>query len=517
MSSWRSSVLRGSDFRDRRKYRATALQPAPARYPPIADYALISDCQSAALVSVGRLHRLVLLRTVRQRPVSRGSSIGPRWLFPCSSPTDAYTVVRRYLPSTNVLETRFTTTRCRVGAHRLPRTRSRRRAQPESAATADSLRTRAGALPVDFRPRFDYGRTIPRLKMQDDRNGVVYGGADGLVLQADLPMNQVELCGCRSEVASTPQRNTSSPSPVHHRTSCTRTPSREKRPAPSSPRPARSGRTGRPGAPTTAVPRTCGAERTRAQGADAEPTGAIVAAPTTSLPETPGGTRNWDYRYCWLRDAALDLYALSASATRRKRARSWPGSNGPRPAARGLQIMYGVGGERYLPEHDIDTLEGYRGSRPVRVGNAAAEQFQLDVYGYLLDTAWLYHGAGGDISNSFWEFLCGAVDVVAERWMLPDEGIWEVHGSRRGTSSRPRSWRGSRSTARSRLARARNLPGDIEAWKALRREIRSSHRDARCRSGNRGVRAGIRRQRAVDASNLLAPLVRFAAAPMIPG
>ncbi|MDP9389646.1 MAG: glycoside hydrolase family 15 protein [Actinomycetota bacterium] len=132
------------------------------------------------------------------------------------------------------------------------------------------------------------------------------------------------------------------------------------------------------------------------------PTGAIVAAPTTSLPEDVGGVRNWDYRYAWLRGAALNLYAMFALGyTEEPHAfMSWV-ERTTAGRAEDLQIMYGVGGERFLPEIEFGNLDGYRGSRPVRIDNAVVEQFQLDVYGYLLDTAWLYHRAGGNITPSF--------------------------------------------------------------------------------------------------------------------
>ena len=157
--------------------------------------------------------------------------------------------------------------------------------------------------------------------------------------------------------------------------------------------------------------------------------------------------------------------------------------------------MYGVGGERYLPEHDIDTLDGYRGSRPVRVGNAAAEQFQLDVYGYLLDTAWLYHRAGGDISDSFWDLLRGAVEVVAEQWTRPDEGIWEVRGGpRHFVSSKIMAW-----VAVDRAIRLGTRPQPPRRHRRVvcpSRHDPSSHRDARRPSDHRCVRASVRQHRA---------------------
>ncbi len=135
--------------------------------------------------------------------------------------------------------------------------------------------------------------------------------------------------------------------------------------------------------------------------------------------------------------------------------------------------MYGVGGERLLPESELVTLDGYRSSSPVRIGNAAAEQFQLDVSGYLLDTAWLYHRAGGEITASFWGLLAGVVEVVAARWQLPDEGIWEVRGgARQFVSSKLMAWVAVDRAIR--LARARRLPADLDRWTALRSEIRRS-------------------------------------------
>lgn len=169
--------------------------------------------------------------------------------------------------------------------------------------------------------------------------------------------------------------------------------------------------------------------------------------------------------------------------------------------------MYGLAGERLLPEIELSGLEGYRGSRPVRIGNKASEQFQLDIYGELLDTAWLYHRHGGDIDPLFWEFLRGAVGVVAERWDRPDCGIWEMRGEpRHFVSSKVMAWVAVDRAIR--LARARGLPADLARWNALRKEIR-------LRVETEGVdpRTGAFVQsfgsKALDASNLLIPLVRF--------
>ncbi|HEV2927744.1 MAG TPA: glycoside hydrolase family 15 protein, partial [Propionibacteriaceae bacterium] len=238
------------------------------------------------------------------------------------------------------------------------------------------------------------------------------------------------------------------------------------------------------------------------------PTGAIVAAPTTSLPEAVGGVRNWDYRYSWLRDAAMNLYALFTLGYTEE-AHAFMGWLERTTAGRAeeLQLMYGVGGERLLPEVELDALEGYRGSRPVRVGNAAADQFQLDVYGYLLDTAWLYHRHGGRITPTFWRLLSGAVDVIAHRWTEPDDGIWEVRGGpRHFVSSKVMAWVAVDRAIR--LARIHGLPADLDRWTALRRTIRRRLESAGTDPATGAFTQAFANQ-ALDAANLLLPLVRF--------
>jgi GH15 family glucan-1,4-alpha-glucosidase len=161
-------------------------------------------------------------------------------------------------------------------------------------------------------------------------------------------------------------------------------------------------------------------------------TGAAAAAATTSLPERLGGRRNWDYRYAWVRDAVFTVRALAsigmseeADGFRRFVERTAAG------AAENLQVTYGVGGERRLPELELEHLEGYRGSAPVRVGNAAARQLQLDCYGELLDMAWRWHQRGHQPDDDYWRFLASLVDAAADRWTEPDRGMWELRGEPR--------------------------------------------------------------------------------------
>jgi GH15 family glucan-1,4-alpha-glucosidase len=162
------------------------------------------------------------------------------------------------------------------------------------------------------------------------------------------------------------------------------------------------------------------------------PTGGIVGAPTTSLPEQLGGVRNWDYRYCWLRDATFTLLAL-LDAGYRDEARAWRNwllrAVAGRPAE--AQILYGLAGERRLPERELPWLPGYEGSRLVRVGNAAADQFQLDVYGEVIDALYHARALGLEASPVGWEMARVLVDFLESAWVRPDQGLWEVRGPRR--------------------------------------------------------------------------------------
>ena len=172
------------------------------------------------------------------------------------------------------------------------------------------------------------------------------------------------------------------------------------------------------------------------------PTGGIVAAPTTSLPEWPGGVRNWDYRYCWLRDATMTLYVLMLTGYTEEAAawREWLLRAAAGDPAR-LQIMYAVSGEHRLAEYEADWLPGYEGSKPVRIGNQAHEQLQLDVYGELADALFQARRFGIGADPWAWDLECALLDSLESRWTEPDEGIWEVRGPRRHfTHSKVMSW-----------------------------------------------------------------------------
>ena len=162
-----------------------------------------------------------------------------------------------------------------------------------------------------------------------------------------------------------------------------------------------------------------------------EPTGAIVASPTCSLPEWVGGKRNWDYRYTWIRDAAFSLYALLRIGFTHEAGdfMRWLEQRcHERNPDGGLQVMYGLHGEHELAEHTLDHLVGYKNSRPVRIGNGAENQLQLDITGELMDSVYLYNKYGAPISWDLWRELSSLVDWVCDNWSRPDEGIWETRG-----------------------------------------------------------------------------------------
>src|SRR5690606_28856973 len=434
--------------------------------------------------------------------------------------TTPYTVTRSYLPGTNVLQTRFET---EGGVLVLTDCLPVRR-QPEGASGGeDTVRPHpyhqvlrfvtceAGevSVGVTFVPRFDYGLTIPRFEPVSDHLGLVFGGADALLFQSEIPILHCDEHACRYEgrlrqgdrarlvvtygLPHELRPHTFSAEEVEQRLAATRD-FWEKW----------TSRCTYEGPYRDAVVRSALVLKALTNA----PTGALVAAPTTSLPEEIGGVRNWDYRYTWLRDASLALQALFELGYVEEAAGFheylWRTTAG---RAEDLQIMYGLGGERLLPEVALDHLDGYRGSRPVRIGNAASEQFQLDIPGEMLELAWEHHQHGGAIEPGFWRFLTGIVAFVADNWARPDSGLWEVRGERlHFVHSKVMCWVAVDRAIR--LARARGAPAPLAAWERLRGAIRRRVEEEGV-DPDTGAFVRSFGTRVLDASCLLIPIVGF--------
>jgi len=244
------------------------------------------------------------------------------------------------------------------------------------------------------------------------------------------------------------------------------------------------------------------------------PTGAIVAAPTTSLPEQIGGERNWDYRYVWIRDAAFCIYAfLRLGFT--DEAKSFmefliqhvnlasDGASGP------LQVMYRIDGGTEIAEEELAHLEGYRGSAPVRIGNGAAGQLQLDIYGALIDSIYLYDKWGQPISSADWDRIGELVDWICENWDQPDEGIWETRGGRKNfLYSRLMCWVGIERAIR--MANRRGLPADLARWQRSRDEIYRQIMSSFW-SSTRGAFVQHADDDVLDAAVMMMPMAKFIA------
>ena len=352
--------------------------------------------------------------------------------------------------------------------------------------------------------RFDYGYTIPWVKRTGEGLTAI-AGPNALILRSDVRTFGQDLSTRAHFTLGKEERKSfvltwypshdSPPEPVHAMHSLVETQDYWR---------AWAGRCTYRGEWRSAVLRSL----LTLKGLTYAPTGGIVAAATTSLPEKLGGIRNWDYRYCWLRDATFTLYSfMQAGYT--EEAAAW--SDWLLRAAAGdpaqLQIMYGAAGERRLLEFQLPHLAGYENSAPVRIGNAASEQLQLDVYGEVMDAMHLAREMKIDTNPANWPLQRHLVSFVEANWMKPDEGIWEIRGPRRHfTHSKVMSW-----VAIDRAVRAVEefgLEGDLERWRKLRQTI---HDDVCARGFHAGKKAFTQfyGSELLDASLLMIPLVGF--------
>jgi GH15 family glucan-1,4-alpha-glucosidase len=468
---------------------------------PLEDYALIGDTRTAALVGRdGSIDWLCLPRfdSAACFAALLGDASHGRWRL---APEGGGTAVRRrYRPGTLVLETEFETP---TGAVRVTDCMPMGDDVTEVARVVEGLHGRV-AMTMELAIRFDYGRVVPWVRRLGDGVSAV-AGPDAVLLTAGVRTHGEDMT-TRADFEVGEGDIVPFMLTWH--------PSEQRAPGP----------VDVPGA----VADTAGWWRDWSSRCTAggrwheelqrslitlkaltyEPTGGIVAAPTTSLPEQLGGVRNWDYRFCWLRDATLTLLALldvgyldEARAWRDWLLRSvagWPSD---------MQIMYGPAGERRLTELVLDWLPGYEGSAPVRIGNAASEQFQLDVYGELMDALLQAREAGLEPDTHAWRLQVALLGFVEESWQRPDEGIWEVRGKRRHfTHSKVMAW-----VAVDRAIRTVEdfgMDAPVDRWRALRDEI---HAEV-CERGfdpERGTFTQSYGSRALDASLLLIPTYGF--------
>jgi GH15 family glucan-1,4-alpha-glucosidase len=470
---------------------------------PIEDYALIGDCQTCALVGRdGAIDWLCLPRfdSAACFAALLGSEANGSWLIGPAEP--GASITRSYRDGTLVLETVFSTAEGEValidcmplgmeGSHIIRRVEGRRGRM--------AMRLRA-------KLRFNFGNSTPWVTRDDQGDRLIaIVGPDLVTLHGPVELRGHDLATeARFEVAA----GSSATFVLSHGPSHLPPPERfdgdEALAATEAAWRAWSKKCRYSGPWKDVVLRSLIVLKALTYA----PTGGIVAAATTSLPEQLGGARNWDYRFCWLRDATLTLIALMGGGYYDE-AQAW--GNWLHRSVAGnadeLQIMYGVGGERHLLEWEVGWLAGYQGAKPVRVGNAASEQLQLDVYGEVMDALHQARVGGLDVPEAAWALQANLVEHLETIWQQPDDGIWEVRGGRRHfVHSKVMAW-----VAFDRAVQdieQFGLPGPLERWRAVRDQI---HQDV-CEKGFSAAKNSFTQSygsEELDASLLLLPVVGF--------
>jgi alpha,alpha-trehalase len=488
-------------------------------FPAIASYGFVSDCHTSALIAPdGAVEWLCMPRfdapSVFGALLDRDAGsmrIGP--------PGVRAPLARRYLPGTLILETTWTTDggwlivldALTITEWASSGREERRMSRPETQHEADKTLVRFARcidgeveVELDCRPNFEYGAQAASWEPAPDGELKARGGAQSVNLATDiepsidgervtgnLTLREGQSCFaaiCWDEEGGAPRSAPESRERLEATSDFWRAWLRD--------------------GSFPDHPWRVHLQRSAIvlKGLTHAPTGALIAAPTTSLPETPGGERNWDYRYSWIRDATFSLWALHTLGFDDE-AQDFAGfiADTVRGREHKLQIMYGVGGERDLTESTLDHLSGYEGAKPVRIGNGAFSQRQNDVWGALLDSIYIHSKTIDRIREENWVLIERAVEAAIEAWPNPDQGIWEARGEpKHYVSSKLMIW-----VAVDRGARLAHRQGEqelAERWGGTAIEIKDEILA-------RGVRDGIFRQHyetdALDASTLLIPLVRF--------
>jgi GH15 family glucan-1,4-alpha-glucosidase len=431
---------------------------------PVEDYALIGDCHTAALVGRdGSIDWLCVPRFDSGACFAAllGDAGNGRWLI--APAAEVHNVRRRYRAGTLILETEFETD---DGAVRIIDCMPLSNARLDIVRIVEGVRGRV-TVRMELIIRFDYGSIVPWVR-RPDHALLATAGPDTLELHSDVEHHGENMRTVAEFHVSAGERKSFT---LNHRASheathaaidagqAVNTTEREWR--------EWSERCTYHGPWRDVVVRSL----ITLKALTYVPTGGIVAAPTSSLPEHPGGVRNWDYRYCWLRDATYTLNALLLAGYREEAVawREWL-LRAVAGSPDDLQILYGVAGERRLDEYEVGWLPGYGGAAPVRVGNAASQQFQLDVYGEVMDTLHLARAAGLEPEPHAWKIQLAMLTFLASNWQQPDEGIWEVRGARRHfTHSKVMAWVAFDRAIKD--AEAYGLDGPVERWRRVRDAI----------------------------------------------
>ncbi|HUA14467.1 MAG TPA: glycoside hydrolase family 15 protein [Verrucomicrobiae bacterium] len=467
----------------------------------IEDYALIGDCESAALVARnGSIDWLCLPRFDSDACFAAlvGKPENGRWQI---CPRARSHVRRCYREGTLILETQFENDE---GMATLIDFMPLRKANPQIIRIVRGERGNVH-MHMDLVMRFDYGETVPWVTRAEDGSLVAIAGPHRLVLRSSAPFRGE---GWHTVSDFKIKAGTTAHFELQYGSSFHRVPIRAN--------------------PESLLKKTESSWRTwisrckyvgpysdvversliTLKALTYAPTGGILAAPTTSLPERPRGTRNWDYRYCWLRDATFTLLALMHAGyySEARRWKNWL-TRSIAGAPDQIQVLYGVAGERHLAEWEIPSLQGYHGAVPVRVGNAASVQFQLDIFGEVTDVLHQAMRRAKAASESEVSLQVGLLEYLEKIWHHPDHGIWETRGRKKQfTHSKAMAWvafdRGIR------IAEQLRLKAPLKRWRAIRQRIH----DEVCRRGfNRSLQSFVQSygSNKVDANLLLLPLVGF--------
>ncbi len=468
----------------------------------IEDYGFLSDTETAALVGRnGSMDWLCIPRFDSAAVFARLLGTEDNGYWQIAPKAEVKATRRRYRGDTLILETEFETA---DGCVRLVDVMPLRDEHPDVVRIVEGVRGRVD-MEMCLVIRFDYGRIVPWVRHHADGGIIATAGPDALILRTDVETHGKDLATVaefsisegesKAFVLTWFPSHEKPPKAVNSATSLRRTEEYWTEWA---------GRSKAEGEWSEAVKRSL----LTLKGLTYAPTGGVIAAPTTSLPEKFGGERNWDYRFCWLRDATFTLYALmdagyteEACAWRSWLLRAIAGS------PEQMQTLYGASGERKLLEYELPHLAGYEGAKPVRVGNAASEQFQLDVYGEVLDAMHQARLAGIEADDDAWALERLLVKFVTKHWEEPDEGIWEVRCDRKHfTHSKMMAW-----VAMDRAVKACEKfgrKGDVAAWRKVRDRI---HAEV-CERGYNAKRGSFVQSLdgdRLDASLLLMPLVGF--------